>query len=391
MACWATSRLNRDYEERQKDHLDYGKAIHCFVLEGEAVYAERYAVGLDPDDYAGKPVLFSTDEIKAAIGRFTVKAPVQPKGATKQELLDQLVSLGTMHGVEVDEEGTVPQLRERIRWFEEEQPVSPVSRVPLDDGGTKSATKEDWAIQLLQLDPSALIWDDLVAKHIAAHDGRAMISAKDDRRIRVAGRMISGHPDLGAAFSGGHCEVSVFWYCRATGAPMKARFDYLKMLALLDLKSFSNMQDMPVDRAIVRAIANYKYNLQHVIYDEAAQEAKRMIREFSLEAIRHCDGASIEDAQRRNDFCLKWAEQQEPPAFIFVFQQSGIAPVTRGKMMPRGTVFSVTQTRATMLKKKWVECANTYGADPWLDIAPLEEIDDETIPLHATDLGRTEA
>jgi hypothetical protein len=35
MDCWAASSLNLDRVEAQKPYLDYGKAIHAFVLEGE--------------------------------------------------------------------------------------------------------------------------------------------------------------------------------------------------------------------------------------------------------------------------------------------------------------------------------------------------------------------
>jgi hypothetical protein len=41
--------------------------------------------------------------------------------------------------------------------------------------------------------------------------------------------MIERHEELSKAFSRGHAEVSLFWYCPKTGVPMKMRVDYLKL------------------------------------------------------------------------------------------------------------------------------------------------------------------
>ena len=381
MDYWANSNLNPDREEVEKKHLDLGKAIHAFVLEGEQAYLDRFAVDLDLSDYAEQGILVSTDEIKAAIGRFTELAPVKPVGKTKQDFIDQLADLGS--GAIPD---TVPDIKAAISAFRCEQPVKPVTRVPdvLDDGTEfmRPATKDDLANQLLALDPNALVWDKLFAANRRNHEGKTFIDARTDRRIRIAVRMIMGHEEIAKAFSGGYPEVSIFWYCRETGVPMKARLDYLKLRAIVDLKSFGNNAGKPIDRAIESTIASYRYNLQQVVYDEAVAEAKAMIAERGAECVHQPVEAFDKSVI---DWCQSWAKQPEP-GFIFVFQQTGNAPVTRGKIMPRGTVFSVTRSRVAALKAKWAECAKTYGVDPWLDIAPVDSIDDEAIPLWATEI-----
>lgn len=383
MDYWANSWLNPDRVESEKKYLDLGKAIHAFVLEGEGAYLDRFYVELDPDDYADQPLLTSTDEIKAAISSFSEEQPVAPATGGKQALIDQLGELYSEASQPANLVGTVPELKERIRSFTTKAPVKPVSRVedegPDGEPYMRAATKDDWIKQLLALDPNALIWDSLVKHHAANHEGKTAIDARTDRRIRIAVKMILGHEEIAKAFSGGYPEVSIFWYCETTGVPMKARLDYLKMRAVVDLKSFGNNAGMPIDRAIERTIANYRYNLQQVQYDEAVQAAKKMIRLSGLEAINADDESVI-------DFCEKWAMEEADPGFIFIFQQTGNAPVTRGKIMPRGTVFSVTKSRHEELKRKWAECAKAYGTDPWLDIAPIDEIEDEAIPLHATEL-----
>lgn len=377
MDYWANSWLNPDKEEVERKHLDLGKAIHAFVLEGEDEYLGRFAIELDPEDYADQAVLTTADEIKAAIGKFTAEQPVKPVSGSKTEIVQQLKDLGSDNL-----DGTIPELKELIGEFTETVPVKPVSRVEeeREDGTTysRAATKDDWIEQLLDLDPTAMIWDRMVAEHRAKHEGKTFIDARTDRRIRIAVKMIMAHDEISKAFTGGFPEVSIFWHCATTGVPMKARVDYLKMRAIVDLKSFGNNAGMPIDRAIERTIANYRYNLQQVQYDEGVQAAKAMIRAHGVKVIH--------GNERQVEFAKAWAMEETDPAFIFVFQQTGNAPVTRGKVMPRGTVFSVTRARHEELKRKWAVCAETFGTDPWLDIQPIDEIEDEAIPLHATEL-----
>lgn len=391
MEVWAYSRRNPDFEERQAAHFDHGKAAHCLVLEGEAEYQRRFVVQLDPEEFADQSILFSTDEVKAAISRHRETRPVAPVGTNKQQLIDQLDALSVKHGVEVSLEGTVPELKDRIRSFEEEQPVSPVSRVEVTDadGNTSSraAVKADWIDQLLKLDSQAKVWDRMVEEHLDLNKGKRAISAKDDRQVRIAAHMIQRHNDAAALLKGGFPEVSIFWYCRLTGAPMKARIDYLRLNAIIDLKTFSNASGKPVNKAILHSIANYNYNLQHVVYEEAVMEARRMVGRDLLNSVFDCDDPTTEEAARRQTFCERWAEQGPPPKFTFIFQQSGIAPVTRVFQMPQGEIWKASHRMAEELKRLWVENTKVYGLDPWIDNEPMTEIEDEMIPSWATEMG----
>jgi hypothetical protein len=155
----------------------------------------------------------------------------------------------------------------------------------------------------------------------------------------------------------------------------------------VDLKSFNNAAEKPIDRAIEQTIASRKYNMQHVFYEEAVMQARRMVRE-NPEAIYVAGDLPPPLLEPYREWCLKWAKQMDPPAWLFIFQQTGTAPVTRGKLMPRGTVFSVTRSRISSLKREWAECAKTFGTDPWVDVVPIDEIEDEAIPLYATEIGK---
>src|SRR3546814_14526079 len=77
--------------------------------------------------------------------------------------------------------------------------------------------------------------------------------------------MIEKHPDLSKAFSGGHPEVSIFWQDEQTGISCKARLDYLKARAIVDLKTFSNPLSKPIDKAISTRSEEHTSELQSLM------------------------------------------------------------------------------------------------------------------------------
>lgn len=232
---------------------------------------------------------------------------------------------------------------------------------------------------LRTLDGTVELWDDLKAEHRAANEGKHMLRAVDHRRIEIAAKMIEADPALRKAFTGGHPEVSIFFYDEDTGVPCKARLDYLKMAAVVDLKSYSNTMERPISRAIDFTIAGQKHYVAVVFYQRAIVAAKKLIRAHGASAVNGADDDS---------WWLAWAKQPEPTA-LWVYQQSGRAPVTRGRIMHKGTVYSVTEAVVEFLLRKWRRCAAEYGSLPWLDIEPVQTVIDEHIPLSATDFGDT--
>ena len=337
MDYWAHSVLNLDRDEDkvvengQLTGKGLGRAYHTRICEGPAAFARAYYVTLDKDlvrleaEAAKKPICETIADIRAAID----EAGAKPKGTAKEALIDQL----------------------------------------------------------LDLDPQAFVWDRLVAAHNAAHAGKTPISPKLYRRIEIAAAMINGDPQLKDAFNGGHAEVSLFWYDEATGIPCKARLDYLKLTAWVDLKSFANKQGKPVQRAIDMAISHEKYFIPVVFYGQAIAAVKKLVKANGAAAVFTPDGkGGWEHGHDQAQWAWKWAHQPEPEA-LFVFQQTGVAPVTRGRIMPPGTTFTVTEFAVSSLKRRWRICAETFGTDPWIDIEPVTRTEDESLTFAATDFG----
>lgn len=198
------------------------------------------------------------------------------------------------------------------------------------------------------------IWDDLYASYVEAQNGRILLPQQQINEIEIAAAMIEKHPDLSKAFRGGEPEVSIFWVDGDTGVPMKARIDYLKRGAVVDLKTFSNPLRRPVDRVLASAMASGRYHIQATLYMEAVAVA----------------------AQNG------WVDGLPDRQFLFVFQQSGNVPLARGKLFPKGSTFQVAnlQIREAILRFK--ECRERFGNDPWIDDTPLVEFDDTEFPAY---------
>ena len=335
---WAESWLNSDRKERDAEHYRVGKAYHAMILEGHEAYTSRFYPLPDPKDYP--KALRSVDEIK-------------------QELLRQ-----------------------------HQTPVAKVD-VPEKPGTTRAAKKEDWVAQLMAYDRSALVWDDIVAKAEKIAAGRIMLSADDDRRIRIAAKLIAMDAQLAKAFTGGYPEVTLIWDDPRTGVRCKCRVDYLKIKAVVDLKSFANSRDRSVRNAILYAIASNHYALQPAVYLEGVDEVRKLVRYHGADAVHHHgfdpDKDLTAEQQEANyqalQFALKWASNTTPDRWLWVFQQKGDAPVTRGFWHPLGgTTHSVAQSVWRDSLRKFRVHAEVYGNGVWLDLAEIDDISDEEIP-----------
>ena len=306
MDYWARSHMNPDYQPEETDALGLGKAYDCRIVEGRAAFYRLYAPALDSDDH--QSALRTMDDIRQAI----TAAGGKPKGATKAALIDQLATL----------------------------------------------------------DPGAQVWDRLVEQHAGLHDGKTLLAPKLIRRIEIAAAMIEKHPELCKAFTGGYPQVSIFWVDEETGVPMKSRLDYLKVRAIIDLKTVGNAQGKPFDRAVYYAMASYKYHVQAGVYLEAVEAAKRLIRAGDMTAVNGAVDA-------------KWLQQfvsANEHSFVFCFQQTGIAPVARGYQLQRGSVLQIADLQIRQARETYKRCVETFGDSPWVDVTPIQPFDDLGFP-----------
>lgn len=171
---------------------------------------------------------------------------------------------------------TIPQIKLKIKELDEK----PISTTAKGD----AAVKKDWVEQLLDLDPCAKLFDNLVTEWKGA--GRTELTEEQFTKLRLMVQLAHVHPQLKQAFGGvGLSEVSVFWTeDEDTDCPirMRARFDRLKPRSTIDLKSFSNWQDRDFRSALLREAALRGYHIQAAHYDVAREKAIEFLRQGKI-------------------------------------------------------------------------------------------------------------
>lgn len=343
MTFWATTswlsekrrKAERERNLEERIHQIVGKAYHCRIMEGTEEFSRRFAIDLSPEECEG--ALESMDQIKAALN----EAGEKPVPRVQDELPD----------------GT-PFLR--------------------------PARKDDWIDQLLDVDPSAKVLSRLRRQHREAHEGKLFISRDCYEQIEIAAAMIERDPEICHAFKGGYPEVVLIWHCARTGVPMKARVDYLKLRSIVDLKSIGNQRERSLEQAIRFEIAGYHYNVQPSVYVEGVDAVRKLVREGKALIAAH--GADEARMSELETWAYKWSQQSETE-WLFVFQQKGDAPVTRGCFYPLGgTTRLLTDDIVLRQKRRFREFSEIYGVDPWLDVRPIYDLADEDIPPGATEI-----
>lgn len=163
--------------------------------------------------------------------------------------------------------------------------------------------------------------------------------------------------------------VTVIW--TEDGIRFKSRFDYLKPKAIIDLKTFANMMNKPIDSAIYSAMASRKYHVQASFYLRAVQRAQTL---------------PVFGKSPDADWLKTFRETQQHD-FWFVFQQKGIAPLARLKRFTRGSLWSCGEVATDEAISRYNFYIDKYGSDlPWVDDAPPEDIDDSLFPAYTTEL-----
>lgn len=219
--------------------------------------------------------------------------------------------------------------------------------------------------------PNVPIWSEIEREFadLCAETKRSRISSDTYLQIRYASAMIAKNPNLTEAFGNGRSEVSVFW--KEEGLRMKARFDYLKANAIVDLKSISIGNRMiTFNRACLMAVANYRYDIQAAHYMDGRHHARQFIH----------DGKVFGE----NPPSQKWLDhiaKIKRYAFLFIFHRVDGAPVSHGVQIDPGSAWHLAgrSCKRTALDN-YHEYFKRYGTDTWFHDAPIHHLDDQEIP-----------
>lgn len=238
--------------------------------------------------------------------------------------------------------------------------------------------KSEWIEFVQSIDSNALIADIEKEKYWRETNCRIQLTQREMRRIEIAAAMIENHPELKHAFTGGYAEVTVIWI--ENGVWFKARFDYLKPRAIVDLKTFTNMRHKPIDMALHETMAGMKYHIQVGLYTRAAEWAAG----FARLGITTTYGARFTPDV---DFLSKLGENKTGHEFYNVFQKKGGAPLARGKKFPRSLNMMACATASIdMAIEKYLAYSAEFGSGVWVDKSSISDFEDALFPVYATEI-----
>lgn len=196
-------------------------------------------------------------------------------------------------------------------------------------------------------------------------------------------------PGIRAAFSGGHPEVTILFTER--GVRIKSRLDYLKPRkgesGILDVKTFGNVMDKPIEEVPAGEIARNRYFIQPVLYSMARRAARRMWSQ--------CGRKIVHGNQSPPDEWLEAVLSPEKQAFHFVFAQTGGVPNVIVRGFTEGTDFSGMSWQGHEYWRRgssevqygiqmFSRCMDEYGPDrPWVQDYGVRALRDDEFPIWA--------
>lgn len=240
----------------------------------------------------------------------------------------------------------------------------------LGERGQKCPAKKAEAVSLaLALDPSVMIEDEI--KRVAEEAGMTILPAEVYDRAIISGTLIAKNPDLEKAFQDGMPEVSVFWTEVVEGVEVrcKARFDYLKVRGVGDLKSTSNSKQMDFAALCRIRFAERRMDLQAAHYMRG--------RQFLAQHV--VDG--LVNGEHNEEWLARVAAQSEY-GFVFVYFQSDGAPSTWAtSLSPGNPILDTGRQHRDLALASYVAGFEEYGTDMWLKREPVSELDLTDLPM----------
>jgi len=245
--------------------------------------------------------------------------------------------------------------------------------------GLKAAgTLDEMCERIREVDTTTELWPVIKGAFKDERGAREPLSKSDWEDLNLVDFVMRRSPSTKNAFVGGVPEVSMFW--REGDTPMKARIDYVKPQALLDLKSFANQMNDEIVSAVAKEVARRRYFIQPVVYTRGWEVMKTLYS---------ANGSSIIQGDGDQDVIVK-ALKDKRTRFFFVFLQTGGTPnvVVRefnqietfqksgGMQNSYWSIGEQTFRRALHLHQKFM--AETGPAEPWIaDFGnkPFQDID----------------
>lgn len=257
--------------------------------------------------------------------------------------------------------------------------------------GYSGKTADVLADMCRDIDPSVKLLTDLKAEHAKQYAGREFLDALTMRQIELSAKMIEHHPELKTFFAGGYPEVTVIWDDEATGIRYKIRIDYLKIKPVCDLKTFANQMKKAIEKAIDYAVASCKYHIQAWLYLRGVNIAKKFAATGQVYVWQDGQIHGGAKAMQCGMVDPAWLEAfSKAPAeeFWYVFQQKGIAPVSRGaKWSIHDEKFNgLGRACFEQSAERFLTAYNKFGEDLWIDDSTSKFLSFDDLPAFIGDV-----
>lgn len=352
-----------------------GITAHSIVAETAALVPDGIHFGMTDETYHGDPALGSTG-LKDLIDNAPdfwwsswMNPAREPDKETPAKLFGRAVHKCVLEGRDAFEAVYAPapapdeypgclRTADDIKAFLEKA------------GLPKSGKKEELIARAKSVAGCPTIFDDAVSAFEAS--GKLPLKREDFNHIMAASAFIKANSFLRSAFEGGQAEVSIFW--TADGIRFKARFDYLKMRAIADLKSIRN----PQNKSFVQACRDRIAGLDYVVSAAHYMDARRRMAAF----VKTGQVFNAPDSEKFRSWLIQVAGITEF-AFVFVFWQAEGAPISHGFQISPGNPL-IDSAKATIAKAvhNYKTFMTEFGTDTaWVPSTPLEELDETSLPM----------
>lgn len=219
-------------------------------------------------------------------------------------------------------------------------------------GQTPKGTRKAEAIaQVQSIDPDVPILEVQEQRHAIQHQGKVILSADEWNRVAGMAKALADEPQVQALLATGSPEVSMLATDPATGAPLKARMDWVSKGAIVDLKTFSAFRGKPIERAVADAIWYEKYYRMAYFY----RYVRSLLEPGSVDTI------------------IVFVESEEP-------HEVRIRKLRSSEDGQANMYWQRAQIEVRGMIQSYADYRERFGDKPWRDAAAVETLTDEEMP-----------
>jgi hypothetical protein len=234
-------------------------------------------------------------------------------------------------------------------------------------GLAKSGTKAEQIKRIRQIDATTPIYQEQLDEHLKTTEGKSLLDYQDWAEILLSAQNIRANPNLKEAFTNGYPEVSMF--AEIGGVPMRCRFDYLKIRAIVDLKSTRNVLGMPWGQAVANFLARGNYHIQATHYLRMRQLIRKFVKEGKVFG-------------EHDPAWLKRVAAEPDPSFIFVIYQADGAPLTQGvQFSHQNSDYALAIDQIETALARYKAGFERFGSSPWVEESKIENYENLPWPM----------